>query len=68
VRALCLYEGQLCQRPSLSGQAAIEFSCKFAPYVSAIYERKLGGTARLARADGEDPGGWSIRGSVRIWF
>ena len=49
-------------------QARYEFSRKFAPYVSAIYERKLGGTARLARADGEDPGGWSIRGGVRIWF
>ena len=45
-----------------------EFSRKFAPYVAVVYDRKLGGTAQLARADGEDPGGWMLRSGVRIWF
>lgn len=45
-----------------------EFSRKFAPYVAAVYDRKLGGTARLARADGENAGGWTIRAGVRAWF
>lgn len=45
-----------------------EFSRKFAPYVAAVYDRKLGGTARLARADSESPGGWTLRAGVRAWF
>jgi len=45
-----------------------EFSRKFAPYVAVIYDRKLGGTARLARVDGDDAGGWSLRTGVRAWF
>ena len=49
-------------------QTRYEFSRKFAPYVSAIYESKLGGTARLARLDGENPGGWSLRAGIRAWF
>lgn len=49
-------------------QTRYEFSRKFAPYVSAIYESKLGGTARLARLNGENPGGWSLRAGIRAWF
>ena len=49
-------------------QARYEFSRKFAPYLAAIYESKLGGTARLARLDGENPGGWSLRAGIRAWF
>jgi copper resistance protein B len=48
--------------------ARYEIARKFAPYVAAIYERRLGGTARLARAAGEDVGGWSLRTGVRFWF
>lgn len=49
-------------------QTRYEFSRKFAPYVAVIYERKLGGSARLAREVGENVGGWSLRGGVRVWF
>ena len=49
-------------------QTRYEFSRKFAPYVSAMYERRLGASARLARAADEDVGGWSIRGGLRLWF
>jgi copper resistance protein B len=49
-------------------QARYEVSRKFAPTVAIIYESKLGKTARLARADGEETGGWSVRGGVRFWF
>lgn len=49
-------------------QARYELSRKFSPTLAIIYESKLGDTARLAREDGEDTGGWSIRGGVRFWF
>lgn len=49
-------------------QSRYEISRKFAPYLAAIYESKLGGTARLARLDGEYPGGWSLRAGIRAWF
>ena len=39
-----------------------------APTLAVTYESKLGETARLAREDGEDTGGWSVRGGVRFWF
>lgn len=48
--------------------ARYEISRKFAPYAALIYERDLGGTARLTRAAGEDVGGWSLRAGVRLWF
>ncbi len=41
---------------------------EFAPYVGVNWERKLGGTARLARADGEDPGSLSFVTGIRFWF
>lgn len=40
----------------------------FAPYLTAIYERRLGGTARLARAAGEDAGGWRFGTGLRLAF
>ena len=49
-------------------QARYEFSRKFAPYAALIYERRLGGSARLARAAGEDVGGLSARAGIRVWF
>ena len=45
-----------------------EIAPEFAPYVGIEYERSFGDTARFARAAGEDPGGWSLVGGVRIWF
>jgi copper resistance protein B len=48
--------------------ARYEIARKFAPYVAAVYERRLGGSARLARTAGQDVGGWSLRSGVRFWF
>ncbi|KQT35274.1 copper resistance protein CopB [Sphingomonas sp. Leaf412] len=41
---------------------------EFAPYVGVSWERRFGGTARYARADGEDTGGFSLVAGVRAWF
>ncbi|GGI83938.1 hypothetical protein GCM10007973_20570 [Polymorphobacter multimanifer] len=49
-------------------QLRYEVRRKFAPYVSLMFDRKLGETARLARLDGEDVGGWSLRSGLRVWF
>lgn len=45
-----------------------DLSRKFAPYVAVVYERRLGGSARLAQAEGENVGGWTVRGGLRVWF
>jgi copper resistance protein B len=45
-----------------------EITRRVAPYVGVIYERRLGGSARLAEAAGRNVGGWSVRGGVRLWF
>lgn len=49
-------------------QARYEVSRKFAPYVAAVYERKLGRSARFAREADENVGGWTGRVGVRTWF
>lgn len=49
-------------------QVRYEIKRKIAPYVTLVYDSKLGETARLARAAGEDVGGWAVRGGVRLWF
>jgi copper resistance protein B len=49
-------------------QARYEFTRKFAPYVAVVYDSKIGETARLARAAGEDAGGWRISSGLRLWF
>ncbi len=49
-------------------QARYELNRKFAPTLAVIYESRLGKSARLARAEGKDTGGWSVRGGVRFWF
>lgn len=41
---------------------------EFAPYVGVEWARKLGDTARFARADGEDVGGVAFVLGVRAWF
>ena len=45
-----------------------EIMREFAPYVGVAWERRLGRTARMARAAGEDTGGWSAVAGVRGWF
>ncbi len=45
-----------------------EVTRRVAPYVAVMFERRLGDSARLARAAGENPGGWSIRTGVRFWL
>ena len=49
-------------------QARYEISRKFAPTLALAYESRLGKSARLANAEGETSGGWSVRGGVRFWF
>lgn len=45
-----------------------QFKPEFAPYVGIGYERRFGDSARLARAEGENVGGWSFLLGVRTWF
>jgi copper resistance protein B len=45
-----------------------EFRREFAPYVGVHYERRLGKTADLARAAGEDVGGTRVIIGLRTWF
>ena len=45
-----------------------EFAREFAPYVGVNWERKLGDTARFARADGEKASATSFVMGVRFWF
>ena len=45
-----------------------EFVPEFAPYVGVEYEAKLGKTADIARAAGEDPDGLKVLIGIRAWF
>lgn len=45
-----------------------QVSPRFAPYVGARYERRLGKSADFARSAGEDVGGWSFLLGLRSWF
>lgn len=45
-----------------------EIKREFAPYIGVEYERRFGDTARLARAEGEDVGGWAFLIGLRSWF
>lgn len=45
-----------------------EIAREFAPYVGASYDRKLGDSARFARAGGDGAGGASLVMGVRTWF
>lgn len=45
-----------------------ELAREFAPYVGVGYEAKLGETADLARAAGEDPDGLALLLGLRAWF
>lgn len=41
---------------------------EFAPYVGISYDRKMGDTARFARAAGDDVGNTSFVAGIRVWF
>ncbi|MCP1471791.1 copper resistance protein B [Sphingobium sp. OAS761] len=41
---------------------------EFAPYVGVNWERKVGGTARMARADGDGVSATSLVMGARFWF
>lgn len=45
-----------------------EFAREFAPYVGVNWERKLGDTARFARAEGERASAVSLVMGARFWF
>jgi len=45
-----------------------EISREFAPYLGVTWVRRLGKTADLARASGEDPGDLQALAGVRFWF
>ncbi|MCC6920133.1 MAG: copper resistance protein B [Alphaproteobacteria bacterium] len=49
-------------------QLRYDVSRRFAPYVDAVWQEKLGETAGLARAAGEPAGQGSIRFGVRVLF
>ncbi|WP_443971209.1 copper resistance protein B [Sphingobium sp. CR28] len=52
----------------LGARVRYEFAREFAPYLGIHWERKLGGTARFARAYGEEVGGLNFVAGVRLWF
>jgi copper resistance protein B len=45
-----------------------EIRREFAPYVGISHDRKVGDTARYARADGEGAGSTSVVFGIRAWF
>jgi copper resistance protein B len=71
-----IYATRVPERLIASGPAIIEtgvltryeITRRVAPYVALMFERRLGESARLAQAAGENPGGWSIRTGVRFWL
>jgi copper resistance protein B len=49
-------------------QLRYEIARKFAPYVDLVWERALGETASMMRADGENVESSSLRAGIRFWF
>jgi len=45
-----------------------EIKREFAPYVGVVWSRKVGGTARFARAEGEDVEDTRVVVGLRAWF
>ncbi|NIP23253.1 MAG: copper resistance protein B [Phycisphaerae bacterium] len=45
-----------------------EFVREFAPYIGINWERKLGETADMARAEGGHISNFSMLGGIRMWF
>lgn len=56
------------ERFELGARLRYERNRSFAPYVGVHWERKLAGTARLARASGDDVSGVSAAFGVRMMF
>ncbi|WP_372730879.1 copper resistance protein B [Novosphingobium sp.] len=56
------------EKIELGTRLRYEFVREFAPYVGVHWERKLGETARLARADGESASSFSAVIGIRTWF
>lgn len=56
------------EKIELGTRLRYEFAREFAPYAGVHWERKLGATARLARAEGESPSSFSAVIGVRAWF
>lgn len=52
----------------VSARLRYEITRKFAPYVEIAYERRLGETASLARADGEGVDETLVKLGLRTWF
>lgn len=49
-------------------QLRYEVTRKFAPYADLVWERDLGETASITRANGEDVEDTTLRFGVRMWF
>lgn len=49
-------------------QLRYEIIRKFAPYLDLLWERKLGETASIARANGDDVEDTTLRFGLRAWF
>ncbi len=45
-----------------------EIRREFAPYIGVSWERTIGATADMKRANGEDPGAVSFVAGLRLWF
>lgn len=45
-----------------------EYRRELTPYIGVSWDRKLGATARFARAEGESTGGFSFVTGLRVWF
>ncbi len=56
------------EKVELGARLRYEISQRFAPYVGVHWERKLGGTADLARAAGEKRSAVSAVFGIRTWF
>jgi copper resistance protein B len=52
----------------LSLRLRYEITRKFVPYAEVAYRRRLGETALLARARGDDPAETLVRAGLRVWF
>lgn len=53
---------------SLGLRLRYEIRREFAPYIGVSWSRSFGGTADLARREGENPSRFSIVSGLRIWF
>lgn len=49
-------------------QLRYEITRKFAPYIDLVWERDLGETASITRANGEDVDSTTLRFGIRAWF